>query len=378
MKIFIFTGSLEIGGAEHQALLFTQYLLKKERDVELITIFPHGKYWDYAIENQLPVSSLLSEKSGSLIKKVGNLLSVIFKLRNKAKSDEEVIIYSYSDYCNLFAAISTLFKKKVKLIWGVRRSQVGGLSSSEWKIYIAEKICGLFSNQADAILYNSNAAMQHYQEKFAFSRANSYVVHNFVDVAKFSKYRPTITREALGLNPTATIVGVFGRIVDGKGHDHFLRAFQILKQKHINLQALILGPADKTLLHELKSLATNLNLQNEVVFLEARNDMPNMYNLVDLLCSPSLSEGTSNVILEAMASELPCVVTDVGDSKYIVGEKNIVVPPGDNKKLAEGLEALLIMQSAWPEIGRLNRQRMIEYFSEGKNFAKAEKILVET
>ena len=65
--------------------------------------------------------------------------------------------------------------------------------------------------------------------------------------------------------------------------------------------------------------------------------MPAVCNALDVLASSSITEGFPNVIAEAMACGVPCVVTDVRDSRNIVGEFGIVVPPGDSDALAAGL-----------------------------------------
>jgi glycosyltransferase involved in cell wall biosynthesis len=70
-----------------------------------------------------------------------------------------------------------------------------------------------------------------------------------------------------------------------------------------------------------------------------RSDMPRVYNALDVLCSVGLWEGFPNTVAEAMACGVPCVVSDAGDSRELVGGTGTVVPPGDVTRLAGALAA---------------------------------------
>ncbi|MCB0037801.1 MAG: glycosyltransferase, partial [Anaerolineales bacterium] len=88
-------------------------------------------------------------------------------------------------------------------------------------------------------------------------------------------------------------------------------------------------------------LAEELGITKRVIWAGARADMPAVYNALDLLLSTSLSEGFPNVVGEAMACGIPCIVTDVGDAGYLVHNTEMVVPSGDAAALAQaGLKLL--------------------------------------
>ena len=95
--------------------------------------------------------------------------------------------------------------------------------------------------------------------------------------------------------------------------------------------------------NELKLLGRDFGLGDLILWAGVREDMPSVLNALDVLCSSSHSEGFPNVIGEAMACGVPCVVTDAGDSALIVGDLGIVVPPGDPAALAQGLGGMLDM-----------------------------------
>jgi len=92
--------------------------------------------------------------------------------------------------------------------------------------------------------------------------------------------------------------------------------------------------------------------------------MKNIYNSIDILSSSSCGEGFPNVIGEAMACTIPCVVTDVGDSAVIVGNTGLVVPPKNPKALAEAIIKMIEMGEAKQrELGEKARDRIKKNFS---------------
>jgi len=106
-----------------------------------------------------------------------------------------------------------------------------------------------------------------------------------------------------------------------------------------------------------------LGLHGRLVWAGAREDMPAVYSALDIACSSSWGEGFPNVIGEAMACGVPCVVTDVGDSAWIVGETGFVVSPKDPQELAKSLQKTITLVEE-NELDRgMIRQRIIDNFS---------------
>jgi glycosyltransferase involved in cell wall biosynthesis len=107
-----------------------------------------------------------------------------------------------------------------------------------------------------------------------------------------------------------------------------------------NMRVLLVG-------EETDKITLPVELQPITKALGVRRDMPRIMRALDILVSSSAyGEGLPNVVAEAMASGVPCVVTDVGDSAVLVGGDGVVVPPRDPGALARGMEVLMTKPAA--------------------------------
>ena len=123
-------------------------------------------------------------------------------------------------------------------------------------------------------------------------------------------------------------------------------------------------------------LARELGIEDRVVWTGIINDMPSAYRALDIVCSSSaFGEGMPNCVAEAMACGVPCVVTDVGDSRLVVGETGIVVPPEDPEALARGLETMAKRIAQDSELGKAARTRIVSEFSLAMLVAKTSEVL---
>jgi glycosyltransferase involved in cell wall biosynthesis len=115
---------------------------------------------------------------------------------------------------------------------------------------------------------------------------------------------------------------------------------------------------------ELVQAIERHGLRAHVHLLGRRDDMHVVAAALDVAVSASSSgEGFPNVVGEAMSCGVPCVVTDVGDSAFVVGDTGLTVPPGDTRALAGAIEALVGSDARRLELGARARQRVVERFS---------------
>jgi len=190
-------------------------------------------------------------------------------------------------------------------------------------------------------------------EKFA-------TVHSGIDLARFRSVQvdPAVKRKELGLPPDGVIVGTVGRLVPIKGVQWLLKAAPRVLAPFPQACFVIIG--DGPLLGELRQMTSKLGIGLRVVFLGAREDVPECLAALDLFVLPSLNEGMGRVLLEAMAVGCPVVATRVGGIPDIVadGTTGLLVPPRDERALAEAILTLLRDRSRRAAYGEAARRHV--------------------
>jgi len=144
----------------------------------------------------------------------------------------------------------------------------------------------------------------------------------------------TDVRNELKLADNTLAVVMIARVDPQKDHDTFVAAAQRLIAQHYDLLFVLIGKGTEAL--ELPEVA-----KGQVVALGERQDVHRLLRGLDILVLSSVTEGFPNVVGEAMATALPCIVTDVGESAELVGETGIVTPMKDPAALAEAIASMV-------------------------------------
>ena len=173
-------------------------------------------------------------------------------------------------------------------------------------------------------------------EALGYKPARWFYLPNGFDA---DQWRPDLVdrakvRAELGIPDADFVIGMVARVDLQKDYASFLAAAKLLAAKQANLRFLLVGlGTDK--------LAICNELRPRTLTLGERRDVPRLMRALDLLASSSNSEGFPNVIGEAMATGVPCVATDVGDTAVIIGETGRLVPPSDPRALADAIGEII-------------------------------------
>ncbi|MFQ5633300.1 MAG: glycosyltransferase [bacterium] len=220
-------------------------------------------------------------------------------------------------------------------------------------------------NLTDCVTANSQAVRQALVHRAGLDSIE--VLHNGIDLDTIYRAKNGMAkREALGLQPDEVAVAMVANIRPAKGHRFALQAFQRIAQEIPNAKLLFCGAeVDAAYSADLRKSVIETGFEDRVKFLGARPDIPEIMHAIDVLLAPSLSEGFSNTILEAMAAGKVVIASSVGgNSEQIVdGETGYLVPPSDTKILTDRLLHLLKSPKKRREMGKAARKIAEERFS---------------
>ncbi|MGL4358058.1 MAG: glycosyltransferase [Cetobacterium sp.] len=273
------------------------------------------------------------------------------------------IIQSWMYHADLLAFIVSIFVKPKKIIWGIRRSNLEKNKNKKLTLIIA-KLNSILSRYIDTIVTCSIKAKEEHI-KFGYKEEKIIVIPNGFSVKRYhfiEKAQEEIRNE-LKIDKDKKILSLVGRWEKLKDHKNCLNALEILSKKRNDFVLLLCGTEINKENKELMDLIENRNLNNFVYLLDRRDDIPKIMSATDIYISSSSGEGFSNVIGEAMACETICVVTDVGDSSYIIGDSGFVVPRENPERLASEIEKIFnLSEDKKNQLKKIARERIIEKF----------------
>src|SRR5690554_457154 len=134
-------------------------------------------------------------------------------------------------------------------------------------------------------------------------------------------------RQSLRIPSDAILIGMIGRFNPEKDHHNFLSGLASLYVSGRDVKGILIGEGLDECNETLMAWVRELGLEKQLLLLGQRNDIPDILNALDLHVLSSSSEAFPNVIAEAMACGTPCVSTDVGDARLMIGDVGWVVPP---------------------------------------------------
>jgi len=336
VKIALFLRRLDIGGTERQFLQLAAGLREAGEDVLFVTQLPGGELAD-SLDRDVRRTSLFPERDSRMHAAL-RLVATPGRLRRLLREERPDVLYSALYLSNAHALRATR-RERIPLVWGFR-----GTSMPRGRIrQLAFSYCRRHAPEPQAAIFNSSAGLA-FHEDSGFRLRTTHVIPNGIDT---QHYRPdpalgAAYREEHGIPSDAFLVGTVGRLAPVKDNEGFLRAAALLHARVPAARFLLVGDGEPSRVASLRDAARAHGIEDRVVFAGASDDPRPAYAALDLYASTSRSEGFSNAIGEAMACGLPSVVTDVGDSAWLVGDAGTLVPRSDPEAWA----------AAWGELAR--------------------------
>lgn len=308
--------NLSNGGAE-RAITLLANTLKDEYNVKMVV-------FDNSIKEYVPEVEIIDleiPESNNMLKKICNVFvraKKVKKLKKKLNIDYTI---SYLSGPNL---VNCLSKYKDKTIISIRNMQ-SKLKKNKFRDIVNQ----MALKRADQIVAVSEAVKKDTEKRYKTDRNKIFTIPNMINIDEIRKMqKDKIEEKNIFDNQDIKIINI-GRLIFQKGQWHLIKAFKDVNKKYPNAKLVILGRGE--LEKDLKKLIGKLELNNNVYLLDFKTNPYKYLSNSDIFVSTSLYEGMSNVILEAMACDLPIIATDCeGGTKEILKDKyGILIPSFD-------------------------------------------------
>jgi glycosyltransferase involved in cell wall biosynthesis len=215
-----------------------------------------------------------------------------------------------------------------------------------------EQVTNLFANE---LIANCQAVLDDVAAHERLLPSIRTVVYNGVDVRHYQFGQP-------GLERALRLVTV-GALAPRKGQEYAIEALAILAGSGLEASLTLVGAGPDDAM--LRRRASQAGVRDRVTFVGEQSDPRPYLAKADIFVLPSRQEGFSNALLEAMASGLPVIATDVGGNAEAIvdGEGGRIVPPQQPRAIASAIAELAPNRPRMAEMGRANRQRVADVFS---------------
>jgi glycosyltransferase involved in cell wall biosynthesis len=355
VRLLLVIRDLDIGGAQRQVINLANKLAARGHEVAILPFYPRGRLSHGVANHRVRIFD--GAKRGRW-----DLWSPFIDLRRALSAFKPDCVYSFLSLASIFVGVHRLLEPHPRWLFGYRHSEMD-IAKYAWQDGVMYRFEAWLSRNADCIIANSNAGALN-AKRWGFRAERIRVVPNGIETDYFhpSPALRETTRQKWGMAAGTMLIGLVGRIDPMKDHMNFINAARALKKTHPHVRFACIGDGSREALEKLKDAAIHLDVGDTVLWLGAQSDMAGVYNALDVLCLPSaFGEGFPNVVGEAMACGVSCVVSDVGDSALVVGGLGQVVPPGDSTALAAALAAALDARCA--KLALTCRERIENEFS---------------
>ena len=237
--------------------------------------------------------------------------------------------------------------------------------SGDIRNYLRIVATRLLYRLATAVVAVSDDVAQQLKNVFQLTPSKIRIIINGIDVEAIHRTQPNpeLVPSLCCVQHGQRLITSVGRLMPPKGHGYLIAAMPHLIHQVDNVRLLLAGDGD--LKESLEQLSLDLKVRDVISFLGSRSDVPDILALSDVFVLPSISEGTSMALLEAMAGSKPIVATDIPGNRNVLRHEHncLLVPPGNPEKLAEAISFLLNHPQIAAAYGRNAYQDVCQRFN---------------
>ncbi len=355
IRIFHLITSLNTGGAERMLAKLVAGMDHDRFENRVVSMLPPGPVAREIQDVGISVDSLDLMRG---VPHPGAVLRLVRMLRSFRPDVVQTWLY-HADFLGLLASF---FAGRPPVVWNIRNADLD-LASSNRMTATVLRINAALSKIPAAVVTNSRQAVAFHMQA-GYAPKQWEILPNGFDIRL---YRPDPAarlelRRELDLPANALLVGHCARFAPVKDHDMFLQAVRLVAQHAPCVHFALCGDgvsADSPDTPLFAQAAADPVLAGRLHLLGRRTRIHQFMAGLDLFCLSSRSEGFPNVLGEAMACGVPCVATDVGDCRDVVGDTGRIVPTGDPRSYADAIcNFFSLPPEQRQQLGHAARQRI--------------------
>lgn len=271
---------------------------------------------------------------------------MLWRVTRLLRQQRPDVVQTWMYHADLLGGLAARMAGIKNIIWGIRTTDVsaGGSRATggvRW-------LCARLSRWIPYTIVCAAEASRRVHVALGYRADRMVVVPNGFDLARLQATSAQVAalRSECGFASETVVVGTLGRFNAVKDPHNFVRAAGLLAREHPKAQFLMVGRECEAANAQLMGWIKATGYEDRFVLLGERSDAPVCLAAMDVFCLSSRTEGFPNVVGEAMAMRKACVVTDVGDAAYLLGECGVVVPKEDSAALSEGMAKLVSLSTA--------------------------------
>ncbi|MFZ5806385.1 MAG: glycosyltransferase [Verrucomicrobiota bacterium] len=349
-RVLMLLTGMELGGAEWQTLHLCSGLQKKGYVIKVVSMIPIGALGEKIQERGLEIVSLGMKRGIPDPRALMRLAKII-------RAWQPHILHCHMVHANLLGRCVRWFAR-IPVVISTAHNINEGACWREWAYGLTDRFCDLTTQV-------SRAGMKRYLRIGAVSENKIRFVPNCVDLDLFHPDLSSreMTRKQFGLEERFVWLAV-GRFDEQKDYPNMLHAFARAIAEYPQQLLLIAGQG--VLKKRMEQLARELEIHQQIRFLGIRQDIPVLMNLADGCLMSSAWEGMSLVLLEASASALPIVATDVGGNREVIleGKSGFLVPPKNFTALTNAMLRLVrLSRDERQKMGHAGREHVAQNYA---------------